>query len=29
MFAGHITIVDGDCRSVSAVDHRFIEAHKH
>jgi integrase len=28
MFAGHITTVDPACRSVSAIEHRHIEAHK-
>ena len=28
MFAGHITTVDPTCRSVSAIEHRHIEAHK-
>jgi site-specific recombinase XerD len=28
MFAGHITSVDPSCRSVAAVEHRHIEAHK-
>jgi site-specific recombinase XerD len=28
MFAGHITTVDPACRSVSAVEHRHVEAHK-
>jgi site-specific recombinase XerD len=28
MFAGHITTVDAACRSVSAIEHRHIEAHK-
>jgi integrase len=27
-FAGHITSVDPACRSVSAIEHRHIEAHK-
>jgi site-specific recombinase XerD len=28
MFAGHITTVDPACRSVSAIEHRHVEAHK-
>jgi integrase len=28
MFAGHITIVDAACRSVSMIEHRHVEAHK-
>lgn len=28
MFAGHITEVDPACRSVSAIEHRHVEAHK-
>jgi hypothetical protein len=28
MFAGHITTFDPACRSVSAVEHRHVEAHK-
>lgn len=28
MFAGHITTVDPTCRSVVAIEHRHIEAHK-
>jgi integrase len=28
MFAGHITTVDPACRSVAAIEHRHIEAHK-
>jgi len=28
MFAGHITSVDPTCRSVAAIEHRHIEAHK-
>jgi integrase len=28
MFAGHITTVDPACRSVAAIEHRHVEAHK-
>jgi site-specific recombinase XerD len=28
MFAGHITTVDPACRSVGAIEHRHVEAHK-
>ena len=28
MFAGHITLADPVCRSVAAIEHRHIEAHK-
>ena len=28
MFAGHITSADPECRSVTAIEHRHVEAHK-